>query len=215
MLRLRNLALLWLGRKLWAAARPDRAAAATQESPEVALPAKCRLGGGYAVFFDLGALSSSALDQIVEVGAAETRRETGRGLQALPQGQLAGDAHGERLKLEYAAQGRVAAQSAVQFEATQPLRKQGYNLLRPRPRNAKVDRDAPQRPAVVVDFGGQALEKVAGSVACIAARRPSRERDTGRRCGQVVGQIDLEQAIGHASYEDVLSEPASNHPQGR
>src|SRR4051794_9684883 len=166
----------------------------TSRSP---VPAEGDLGGAQALALDQPPLALGAAAERVEIDARQARVARGDLRERAPQRALALDAEPEELELEHAAVGRVAGDPAVELQAPPLLRHP------PRPDLDRIARDlealhhVDQRVAVLRDLGGEPLERRLERRAAVRATGAPGELEAAGRAGQVVVEVDGDQAHVH------------------
>jgi hypothetical protein len=145
--------------------------------------------------FNFLALLSGLVDQLLQVDAVETPVDVRQLLQRLPEGELAGDAHNQRLEFEYSAERRVATQLSVQLQASQLLAGPRHRFLGLRWFEPELGNNLAQGSLVGFDLGRQLPKKITGLASLVVSGRSSCKREAGGGSRKVVGEVDLEQAV--------------------
>ena len=125
--------------------------------------------------------------RVVELGEGE------------PEGSLPVDSDHQSFELDETRQRRIAAEPAVQLEATDLLSGPGGRNLRPRWSNSQLRHHVKERPAVISDLTFELLEqRLEGSTGILLARALD-QLEPKPRAGPVVVQIDREEFLVHES----------------
>src|SRR3954447_22438354 len=155
-------------------------------------------GSALPLALDDAPLALGAADERVEIDAGESRVVAANPRERPPHRPLALDAEREDLELDDAAQRRVAGDPAVELEPPPLLRRPAGPDLQRVPGDAQTAHDVDQRVAVLRDLGREPLERRLEVGAAVRAERAAGELEPGGRAGEVVVEVDGDEAAVHA-----------------
>src|SRR3954471_1338578 len=155
-------------------------------------------GGALPLALDDAPLARGAADERLEVDAGESRVVRADLRERPPHRALALDAEREDLELDDAAERRVAGDAAVELEPPPLLRRPAGPDLQRVAGDAQTAHDVDQRVAVLRDLGREPLERRLEVGAAVRAERAAGELEPGGRAGEVVVEVDGDEAAVHA-----------------
>src|SRR4051794_26338636 len=156
------------------------------------------LGRPQALARDQPPLGLGAPRQRGQVDAGQPRIRAGDLLEGAPQRALALDAEGEHLELEHAAVRRVAGDPPVELRAAELLDRPAGPHLQRVAGDGEPRHDVDERRPVLGELAREALERRLERRAAVRAERAAGELDAAGRPGEVVVEVDRDEAAVHA-----------------